>query len=222
MDDGEAMHRSWGEAVFKDLLCRDLPVVRSQDAISFVRENSDIPFRQGISCMQCHSSMDGLAKAVSNTSIVRADTTGDRNIGLSTAHVYKHETTEAPLWEEVDRDPDHYRRPLSIHFYFRSAVDGRLHDRKFSSLDELSRYIVNNVEDFYTCAAKRYFNFFTGINVPLFDQGDLSNRIDLSPEMEYYHSMVLELGKDFRQDRNLYTLIEKIIASDTFLSPGQQ
>ena len=42
------MHRLWGRAVFKDLLCRDLPVVRVSDVTSFVDPRVQFHFVQRV------------------------------------------------------------------------------------------------------------------------------------------------------------------------------
>jgi len=221
-DGGEVMHRLWAQSLYNNLLCRDLPVVRSIDAIRFVERDSHISFRQGISCMQCHSSMDGLAKGVRNASLVTASNTCDNTIGFNTVHVYRHPTSLPDLSVPTDGDSQYHLRTPRVHFYFRSAVDSRLHDQQFDNLDQLANYIVNNVEDYYTCAAKRYYRFLTGIDVPLFDQGDLSSQPISSPEMRKYHGEVLRLGREFKNHNNTMRLLQDIIGTETYLRPGQK
>lgn len=222
MDGGERMHRLWAQAIYKDLLCRDLPVVRSSDSLRFVQPTSHISFRQGNSCMQCHTSMDGLAQGVAHTSLVRASNTCTTSIGFDTAHIYTHPIRQPALTVPTDGDNRFFERTPRLHFYFRSAIDGRLHNQHFDNLDDLSAYIMNNVEDFYTCAAKRYFQFFTGIDVPLFDPDPIAHNPLSNDGMANYHQTVLNLGKDLMTHRNVYTLIEEIIQSETYLYPGMK
>jgi hypothetical protein len=220
MDGGEKMHRLWAQAIYKDLLCRDLPVVRSSDSIRFVQPDSHISFRQGNSCMQCHTSMDGLAQGVANNSLVAAANTCNTTIGLNTAHIYTHPVREPALTGPTEGDSRYFERTPSLHFYFRSAVNGELHSKHFDNLDDLSNYIVNNVEDFYTCAAKRYFQFFTGIDVPLFDPDPVAHNPISNDGMANYHYTVRKLGKELMTHKNVYKLIEDIIKTETYLYPG--
>jgi hypothetical protein len=222
MDGGDKMHRLWAQAIYKDILCRDLPVVRSSDSLRFVQPTSQLSFRQGNSCMQCHTSMDGLAQGVANTSIVRSSNNINASIGFNSAHIYTHPIRQPALTAPTDGDSRYFERTPRLHFYFRSAVDGQLHNQYFDNLDDLSDYIVNNVEDFYTCAAKRYFHFFTGIDVPLFDPDPITHNPLTNDGMANYHHAVIQLGKELMTHRNAYTLIEDIIKSETYLYPGMK
>ena len=76
-----------------------------------------------------------------------------------------------------------------------------------------------SVDDLYICAAKRYFQFLTGINVPMFDEGDFSAP-NLSEKSTNYRRMVIQMGLDLKQNQNLEILINKIISSEAYINPG--
>jgi hypothetical protein len=65
---GIEMPRRWSESIVSDFMCRDLPVLKSEDIKELVQtfEESELPFRQGAKCMQCHATMDPLAALARN------------------------------------------------------------------------------------------------------------------------------------------------------------
>jgi len=56
-------------SVYRDIMCRSLPVVNSGDANSYVRLASTLPYRSNSTCMSCHASIDGGAAAFRNLSL---------------------------------------------------------------------------------------------------------------------------------------------------------
>ncbi len=81
--------------------------------------------------------------------------------------------------------------------------------------------MITQTQDFYTCAAKRYFEFFTGIQVPLYDKKDPRyaemNRM-LTSEHIKNREFVENLGADLQRDQSLKNLVKRIIASDYYRS----
>lgn len=66
--------RTWARDVYKDLLCRDLPVVRPEDTEGFVRPNSPIAFRQSSACVACHVTIDRGASTIRHINYYLAGT----------------------------------------------------------------------------------------------------------------------------------------------------
>ena len=209
------MPRKWSRAVFKDLLCRELPVVRAQDAKSSVRANSEIPFRKSSGCVRCHVSMDQAAALLRG---FRYRNLGGGNtvpqLGGNFVTLIKPVAGLAPetSWPEAV-DPDYFKRPANGHFYFRTS-QGELVDKKISSLKQLGQ-TLSSLQDFYSCAASRYYAYFTGTKVQLADAGDpdtpkLSNKDQLALKK------VIELGGSLQKHQSLEQLILEILQSDEY------
>ena len=75
-DGGIKSSRVWSKQVFKEILCRDLPVVQPKDAIALVDSSgtNPFPFRNSSSCMQCHSSIDPMGWSIRD---IRLNKTGN-------------------------------------------------------------------------------------------------------------------------------------------------
>lgn len=216
MNGGVKQHRRWSKAVFSDLFCRDIPVVRSADAVSRVQASSNIPFRKGISCMQCHSSIDPLAQIQRNRSY---DYSTSFPVNQGSVSYIKNHVVDQPqeTVAQVEADDMFHKRPALGSFYFRTH-DGKLLNQSVIGIEEMGDYIAT-VDDLYICAAKRYFQFFTGIDVPMFDSGDFSAP-KLSVKQSNYRKMVIEMGLELKKNQNLEILVNKIISSQAYITPG--
>lgn len=213
-------HRRWSRAVLNDFLCRDVPVIRSVDALSYLDTSgeSPLPFRHGISCMKCHATMDQMAKVNRNTQMKFA--TGDRCNVVSTAFLHHHPHTKAEHPNDFDgwvdkNDGQYHLKPNNGVFLFR-GYDGKLHNEQVSGFDELGETIAG-IDDYYVCAAKRYLHFFTGVDIPLMDMGDMTNAPLNSTEKEYLN-FLSNLGKDLKKHQDLKKTIRRIIASEAFVA----
>ncbi len=220
MDGGAKLHRRWSKAVFKDVLCREIPVVRTIDVVNKVEQNSNLTFRKGISCMQCHASIDEMAKVTRNKSLSSSSNFCNVTVnGLDSMHIYKHPVVEpAETYSTTDADPKFHQRPPNGEFYFR-GYDGKLHDKNVNSEEELGQYI-SETDDLYVCAAKRYFQYFTGIDVPIYDAGDILNAPKLSPKLTEYQKFVHKLGLELKREQDLKLMFKKIFDSKAFIDPG--
>lgn len=69
--------------------------------------------------------------------------------------------------------------------------------------------------DLYVCAAKRYFEFFTGINANLYDPGD-SRNVALTPADQKYKNVVVQLGMNLKTHQSLRNLVKEIISSEIY------
>lgn len=211
-DGGLHLPRRWSKAVFKDFLCRDLPVLRASDALPFVEQNSGAdtpPFRNGSSCMTCHQSMDPMAGVARNI----ASHFSDKNFALGSVHPYVWPVDRQPEGGRVDNDYNYYRRPPSGQIYFRSS-DGTLVDISVEGIDELGDSL-SQMDDFYNCVTSRYFTHFTGVKVNLQDIGD-TNLPSLDAGELHYRNLVLQMAQNLRTNQDLRELIREILQSPLY------
>ena len=225
-DGGMGLRRRWSQHLIKDLLCRDLPVVRPGDAISHLdtEDTSELPFRKGLSCMQCHSTMDQLARPTRNLLRGRSANSCTFREGWGFAYMHEFNPTQSPHSNEkvgwIDSsDKDFYKRPPHGKFYYRTTK-GELIDENISNLDDLGKKLAAT-DDLYICAAKRYVKFLTGVDVPMFDPGDISSPEVNQAEQEYI-DYIQQLGEDLKKNGDLKKTIQSIVSNKIFLDPSQR
>lgn len=209
---GVKMPRRWSRAIYQDVLCRNLPVLRQADAAAFVQPvgPSTPPFRNSATCMACHASMDPMASTARNMSLYW-DYYKPR---VSNAHhIYRYPVTQPAETGIVDIDYDFYNRPPNGRLRFRS-YDGTLNDVPVSSIADLGAQIANT-NDFYACTAARYYKFFTGITVNLQDIGDPSQPTLTTGDL-FYRNIVIKMGQNLKTSQNLPSLIREILSSDAY------
>lgn len=206
-DNSSLSHRRWGKSVMRDLLCRELPAIRAADAAPFVDKKSKVPFRQHAECMRCHATMDPLADGARDIMELRPD--GAMRFDFEPRMLGRFRSDRAPMLS-TNQDMEFHRRPPWGRLYYRNNR-GELVDRKFTGLGALGPEIAQ-MEDFYTCAAKRYFQFMTGIDVKMTDFSE----IPLSPAdqpLARYRKFVLELGEELKAHQSLKKLVSSILHS---------
>ncbi len=216
--------RRWTRNVFKDLLCRDLPVLRAEDVTAMIDTKSSLPFRGAQNCMQCHATIDPFARTIRNTRRVLTSPPVKREAyakdyrELSLIHRFEPDyPTANENWPEDDIY--WHRRPPKGQLYFRQ-YDGTLFQQDLNNLAEAGGYL-KNLDDIYICAAKRYYEHFTGINV---NTSDLQiNPIADSPykikELSY-RNYVIKLGKELKVHQDPLKTIESILKSEGYKYPG--
>lgn len=213
-DGGLKTHRVWGKAVFHDALCRSLPVLRDVDAEPFVDQSSPIPFRTSSSCTRCHASQDRVASVIRNMKILYVglgDPSGVGELSLRGGNFTTFHTTDRPAevgWPSVT-DADFYRRPTNGTLYFRD-YQGNLVNQNVANPMQLGE-AISKLDDFYICLAKRYYNYFTGIDVKVEDLNINKTPLILS-DLETQHRNTVEiLGKNLKIHQNLQQLIREIL-----------
>lgn len=226
--------RRWAQSIFKDLLCRDLPVVRETDSIHFIvntanltttQKNEVPPFRLASSCTTCHSTMDQMASSIRNITWhnPRFDNNLD-SIGASTRLVRWPTTSSYTGVNSTIRDyavpfglTPFYKMPTIGQIYFRS-YDGRLYDIPVSGLKELSAKLAQ-LDDVYVCAAKQYFKQLTNIEVSLHDIGDPSqatlNKSMTDADWEA-RNFVIQLGLELKSHQKPAKVFKSILGSKYF------
>jgi hypothetical protein len=214
---GTNLYRRWGKHVLSDLLCRDLPALRTKDVVSEVDSTSTIAFRTGISCMACHSSMDPLAGTVRNVK-----SAWSHNIGVDFNRVKFWGQRPADLaaapFPVKAADANFYRRPNQGKLFFRS-YDGELISQDVQGLDQLGQTIAAT-NDLYVCAAKRYYRFLTGITVSLADSGNINTPV-FSEGEKFQRNRVINWGLKLKEHQSLRTLIKTIVESPAFIYPDR-
>lgn len=216
-DGGSKMYRRWGKHVVEDFLCRTQPTLRSYDVAYEVDTQSTIAFRKGSSCMACHATMDPIAGAARN---LRFSFT--HNTGLESTRV-KYVGNRFPDMAAVNfpkdkPDANFYRRPADARLFYRS-YNGDLVDENVTGLQSLGETITQT-NDFYVCAAKRYYQFLTGIEVTLADEGDVNTPVFKEGELNQ-RNKVIQLGMKLKEHQSIEKLIEEIISSKAFISPDK-
>lgn len=213
---GSGLFRRWSKHVLSDMLCRDLPALRSKDVISEVIPESKIAFKTGISCMGCHSAMDPLAGTARN---IRANfthnTNGDGGMRVKFVSNRPADMPFAPM-PTITAETNFFRRPANGRLYYRS-FDGKLVKEEAEGLEELGE-VLAKTDDLYVCAAKRYYRLLTGVNVSLSDIGDI-NTPAFTTGQKYQRDKVINYGIELKQHQSIRTLIKRIIESEAFIYP---
>ena len=208
MDGGAKVPRRWARAAYNSFLCRDVPLIRREDAVPYVQATG-LPFRQSSSCMQCHASMDRTANVARNVSYRSIPgLTDDSNMQLAIWPV-----TQPPEAGPVSSDNQFHARPTNGNLYYRS-YDGTLVNQNLSSIQDFGNALATS-NDLYVCTASRYFKFFTGIEANLNDIGDVTKPALTADELKY-RNQVIALGLELKTSQNLRQLIQKILSSDTY------
>lgn len=213
MNGGRILPRRWSKAIINELLCRDLPVIPIKKAVSFVQKSSQISFRQKESCMACHATMDPMANLVRNVEqSYSADAGGDGMIHSTHLRFHKEDKKYPRELAPVDDDPFFHLRPAYGRFIYQD-VRGNYIDKEIKSLDELGSTLLET-DDLYLCTVKKYFNFFTGIDVHmnLFIQGAHS------PEELYIKNLLEESSKSLKQSGDLSQAIGILLNSKVYRS----
>jgi hypothetical protein len=212
---GLAMPRRWAKAIYKDLLCRAVPVVRPSDAAANVQVTitaATPPFRKVASCVACHTSMDPMAATARNLYFLfdGRDTTAGGNGGTFLNKITPTLAAETGI---VDDDSSFYKRPPNGTLRFRS-YDGTYVNQAVTSIADLGSQIAQT-NDYYACVASKYFKYFTGITANLQDIGD-TTLPSISAADTYYRNLVIGWGQNLKSSQNLQTLIRDILSSKPY------
>jgi hypothetical protein len=210
-DGGLKLYRRFSEAVLESLLCRKLPVLRIQDVAAKVDSGSQLPFRRGVTCLQCHDTMDPMAGVVRSFAVARSTLLGESDTTLVTMHGIDLNKIASPSdWAP----PSPYQAEgNSGELRFRN-IEGDLVEIPLSGAADLGSALAAQ-PDFYACMAKRYYEFLTGFSVPLYDPGDWSAPRLNSEELKHLEK-VKSLGRNLQQHQSLRNLIEEILASSSY------
>jgi hypothetical protein len=99
--------------------------------------------------------------------------------------------------------------------FFFSGHDGRLVNKKVENLDEAGAAIASE-DEVYVCAAKRYFYYFTGIDVEVGDIGDPQNPITLDPYEAELREAIIQMGKSLKDHQDPRKTIRSILEHPSY------
>ena len=211
-DGAVLMHRRWGKAVYHDTLCRDLPVVRESDALSFVDTSSTAAFRNSSACVKCHASHDRISGVIRGLYVLyigKGDPTrvGVQDRGGNFARFHQVVSSAEKSWPTTS-DSDYFQRPSTGQLFFRN-YNGELVDLPLSGISDLGNKIAQT-DDYYICLARRYYNFFLGIDVNTADLNDPASGVAIGANAKIHRDKVIALGKNLRITQNLNQMIKEI------------
>lgn len=201
------MPRKWAKSVFHDLLCRNLPAARQSDGAPFVDLASDAPFRRSTSCVHCHASMDRMSAVMRN--FVYHDSGAGNYAGNIFTVKNATQTASTGNWLSIGNSAFSRMTPATGVLFYRN-YQGRLIDQNVSNLADLGLKISES-DDFYICAAKRYYEYFMGVNADIGDLGDPSRPVSLSAAEQKHREIVINLGLSLKTHQSVRTTIESIL-----------
>jgi hypothetical protein len=232
LDGGLNVHRRWANNIFYDLMCANLPNLKESDAAvireynRFAKDKSDLSFRTNKSCLRCHTSIDNLAHVSRNVRVsltlsnafVRdflVDHVSPKPI-RSLFSVYEHKV-RAPAITPIDKDPLYQKRSPAGSLTY-NDYNGKYWDEPVTGLQQFGNRMAAH-DDIYVCAAKRYYYFLTGVDVPL---TPIPLGADKKPKSKndnftfYHREKVVGIGKRLKSHGSLKTLIQEILTTPTF------
>ena len=200
--------------IFTDLLCHQLPTLSDSDPGVETIPNSNFTFHLSKSCMGCHASMDPLAYTFRNLIVYGSA----RNDSATSTDAQKQ--AGSPIFGVLKFTP----KDSSQYFALKNPTGTlryRNHDGQLTSgttvnsLAEIGENLASDV-DFYQCMAKRYYNFFTGIDVNLTTR----NVFEDTSTMKYHRDVVKQIALELKEDPNqrVKEVIRKILSSEAFRS----
>lgn len=233
---GQKVARRWSQQNMESFLCASLPALRESDITQWVDAKSSLAFRNSGSCVMCHATLDPMAYTARNitmgaTDYLRPTKDGDdvrsadgtvitapagyaRNALALVS--YKAAKNSVGGWPAENVADFHTQQPTG-RLYFRS-FQGTLVDKPVTNIATLGQ-AMSETDDYYICAAKRYFEFMTGIVVPLYDRTDPKNadlNKSLTPEAAADRAYVEDLAKTLRSTGSVVNVLEDIMASPYF------
>lgn len=206
-DGGKHIPRNWGVSLFKDFLCRELPVTSITMAKKYQKKKSTHSFRKEASCVQCHISMDGVSGLIRNLEINYSVDSGEGPF-YQTSHIRGNSTTDFITSPFGEGDKEFFKTKPTGRFIYK-ATSGTSYDKYITSLDELGETLIEN-NDLYKCVVKRYLEFFTGQEVPLFNSPPKTKQ-DI-----YLNYLMKKLARDFMNHQDLNVVIQEIFKSPLY------
>ena len=214
--------RRWSRSVYESFLCLSFPNLRENDITSYLNTNSSVGFRTQKSCLQCHGTLDQAAMTARNLVTGSLDDldiiAGDNQFTRFPMVVTKYRSIQnnGDFWPSEPDPQFHLQNPQGRILY--RAHNGQLVNQPVSSIADFAQKL-SETDDFYSCAAKRYFEYFTGKSVPLYDRSDPRNaemNRKLNESQIRDRKTVEQLGKNLKQHQSLKRMIAEIIETDIY------
>ncbi len=213
--------RRWSQANLNSFLCATLPALRESDIRNLVVNTSDTPFRKASSCVSCHATLDPMAYTARNVVIGGSNynqTNDPANFTKATLlmSTFKQKSPSVAGWPDIPVEGFHTQTPTG-RLFFRSAT-GKLVDRNLNSIADLGT-AISETEDYYMCAAKRYYAFFTGKEISLYDRTNPANaelNKALTKSAIKDRLFIENLAKNLKNDQSIKNMIKAIFSSDEY------
>lgn len=209
-DGAVEMPRKWARNFITDFMCRELPLIRPNDADAFIVPTSDIEFRKAAACNRCHASMDRMASTMRNLEFfaISGQNVFAPRHGSVVARMRAVNRPAESGWPAVE-DNNYANRPPKGRLFFRN-YKGDLIDLPLNNVADLGNKLSQQ-DDVYICMASRYYKYFTGIKTFVGDIGDASLGLELTAQDIKQRNLVIQLGKNLKNHKDPRRLIEEII-----------
>lgn len=204
--DGEdKIHRRLTSRIYQDLLCHQLPTLRAADVTKDVIKTSPHAFRHSTSCMQCHTSVDPMAFAYRHLATGRTISANR----IDRVHGYHIETI---LAVPTLNDSRYFSTlPPTGAYAYRTLLDKKLVRGNIASLQGLANHLRTS-NDFYLCSAKKYYKYFTGVNV------QLENREPAGTPEELHQKLVIQLSQKLKSTQSVSQMLKELFESSVYQS----
>jgi hypothetical protein len=223
---GRNIYRDWSMTNMNVFMCATMPTLREADVASFVVSTSSLPFRHASSCVMCHATLDPMAYTTRNIIVGLTDqgalnTSGFTRVGCvncnaKNAHAvttYQVTSPSVAGWPSEPTANFQFQTPAG-RLYYRS-LQGQLIDVQVTGVDGLGAAMTAQ-KDYYQCAAKRYFEYMTGIKVALYDTTDPRN-VSLNQSLTAAdvkdRAYVESLADQLQSSQSVRAMIKTIMAS---------
>ena len=210
--------RIWATAVFNDLLCRNLPLIKKHDLPdNLFSQDSPVAFRRNKECLVCHASVDQASLALRNFRFVQSpnDTSASLKEALNFQAPFASEMVSPSIDIKIDwplkEDPQHYLTSPQAILFFRN-FENRLINIKAKNLESLAEQIRKQ-DDFYICVTSRLFNYFTDSK---FNPNEIMYKPNAYKTAEGIE--ILKLSKDLKKHKNVKDLVSAILSSHFYSS----
>ncbi|GEM_PF-1385288 len=209
---GEDMiHRRLGGRVYEDLLCLTLPALDPVDVVGDVQPDSHFAFRRSAACMTCHSSIDPVANGYRH---IHFRESAVNNTRVHTLGMGLHTMIKLPTRADTQAFP--IQTPSgTLRYRDRLRPTVAPVNLAFTSLEQLGQRISSRPE-FYRCAAKRYYKYFTGVDVNL-------NAVELEPLSKAHQDFVLNrLATELQRTQSFRSMMKVLFESDIYRTRNYQ
>ncbi len=203
--------RRWSRAVYSDLLCRNLPLLRYDDVGTYKKSTSTVPFRQTQGCVQCHASMDQMAGVIRGFQYFTLVTSDPLNLKGLQMSVLKTPTRPAETAWPSEADSLYSDRPPTGVLLFRDST-GTLKNIPVDNLQDLGEAMAD-LNDLYLCAAKRYYAYFTGIDITI---GDPVTEGQTSVTDKSHYAAVQALATKLKTTQSVRSMLETLLKSSQY------
>ncbi len=209
------MPRKWAKTTLENLLCFSLPALRESDIQGYINSGAQVTFRRAGSCITCHATMDQFASTARNW-VVAETAKGNVQKSIMVGN-FTVGATVANSWSSSSVAGYHRQNPTGK-LMIRSYSNGALINRDVANIEEMGARLTE-LPEYYQCAAKKYFRYFTGIDVSLYDRTDPANaplNKALTERDVEDRKFVETLGKELAQTQSLSKLVESILRSSYY------